>query len=765
MKKYSALDFGASPLDGKSHTDHYDAQDLFLDGATAPANEKRRPSIRDSVGLARLCILTLGVAAIVAATALLAVLWSGASIAVNQGDPGYIWKSVVSRGWAPITVTLCAAAIRTAASLQAGVAMSMVASVVLEQHHVSLGDSAFLSIIRAVSVQPINLLFSGGRGIVRSLGPLGLFLIVTMSLTALASTFASSILLSDFGDIAILAPFTTSLITYGNDSASTAMDVWRSPPVQYPRFAEYTNGSRLVGEHIDDTGFAIRVPLPMADSVQRQTLREYTGPAVVFDDRVVCVAPRNLTFLSFNSTLGSRGTTSTALFAFRGIATFDSSQDLPPPLQGEMTGKQVPFYCHVPRTYLAIGLPSNITVCTVRVPTAVGDQLSPLLLGPAFTRPMRSRSYIPPIFFVFKLTTSMGKRINWDDFGTKTYFKRPQALNQNETRGYEIPQDALAVSKEGPWHQTRMESIEGLEGITFSVSTCVANNIGVAYSNVTMTSQSDGPEPALAWQGGVRGAQSDIADVWALRYDTAAVRRQLNATAGSSTLTRQQRGVMDLDFGATNWTAPLNVLNGGAEFNLVPEELFPELQTVRCGSNPSACSVDPSAMMASALDNDVGHPTHVALFSDTLAETGSPARALQSWLNVMTRQKFYDSLGRFVFAGEAQYAQSVRVFAPQRWGGFFGVVAVLGCHLLAMACVTVWFLRATRHTMLGNSWQAVSQVVSDATLPLLQRAGYMKDSEVTGIIRKQMGEAGRYGIARLRKPDRESRRELVAISP
>ncbi len=96
-------------------------------------------------------------------------------------------------------------------------------------------------------------------------------------------------------------------------------------------------------------------------------------------------------------------------------------------------------------------------------------------------------------------------------------------------------------------------------------------------------------------------------------------------------------------------------------------------------------------------------------------------------------------------------------------GGFFGVIAMLVCHLVVAVWVTVWFVKATRHTMLGNSWQAVVQIVSDATLPLLQRASDLNDSEVRGIIREEMGEAGRYRIARLRKTDRGSRRELVAV--
>ena len=98
---------------------------------------------------------------------------------------------------------------------------------------------------------------------------------------------------------------------------------------------------------------------------------------------------------------------------------------------------------------------------------------------------------------------------------------------------------------------------------------------------------------------------------------------------------------------------------------------------------------------------------------------------------------------------------------PQRWVGFLGVVALLACHVLAVAGVTAWYLYVTRYTMLGNSWQAVSQVVSEETLPLIRRASCLKDSEVRAIIRRERNKGERYSIARSRETGRS---ELVAIS-
>lgn len=741
MMRYSVLDSGA-PGENKCNDDDY-------------SSKSQRQPIRDSVGLARLWILALGTAAIVLAATLLALLWSGAAIAVSQGQPGQTWTSAVTQGWAPITVTLCAAAIRTAITLQAGVVMSMVASILLERHHAQLGDSVFLSIIRAVSVQPVDLLFTGGRGVVTSLGLVGFPLVIFECLITLASTFTSSILLSDFGNIAILGPSNTSMVGYGGDALFPTIDLWRSPPVQYPRFAEYANGSHLTGGgQIDDTGHTLRVPLPMADSERRQTLREYTGPAVVFDDRVVCVAPRGVTLLSFNTTISTQfSTTAGKYFSVEGYATFDS--DLPPPLRGEPSEVQVPFRCLLPRTESS-SLPSNITVCVVKPPSSVRELRRPFMLSPAL--PVSNISqYSPPIFLVWDLGTStVDKKVDLEEFWNATYI--PALLALNETTGaYKIPQEALTATREGFWHRTKIGNITALDGSVFSVSACAANTLGVPY-NVTLTSRSDGHEPTLGWPVALYTKLPDVFPVFA--YNTTAVRRQLGSTK-SPNLSHAERGIMHLDFTATDWGRPLGVPVRSFQFR--PDEIFPVLQTQRCAQKVHLCGTDPSALVAPGGDSEVGHPANVALFSDVLAETGSPARALQSLLGVLKSLKLYDSLQRFTLGAEARFARSVQVFAPQRWTGFFGVVALLACHLLAVATATTWYLQTTRHTMLGNSWQAVSQVASAVTLPVLQRATNLKDSRVAAIIREEIGNKGRYGISRRRRPDGGDRRELVAI--
>jgi hypothetical protein len=153
----------------------------------------RKPRLRDSISTLRLWFLAGGTLFVITALTILALLWTGAAVARAQGEPGETWTIAINRGWAPVTVTVCAAVIRMVISIQAGVTMSMMASVLLEQRGVRLADSAFLSLVRAVSVQPLTLMLAGGRSIWEASGIVGLSMTVVTCLLAIMSTLTSSI--------------------------------------------------------------------------------------------------------------------------------------------------------------------------------------------------------------------------------------------------------------------------------------------------------------------------------------------------------------------------------------------------------------------------------------------------------------------------------------------------------------------------------------------------------------------------------------------
>ena len=66
---------------------------------------------------------------------------------------------------------------------------------------------------------------------------------------------------------------------------------WRRNPPAYPAFAEYRKPIST-NQGIDDTGTLLRAFLPYSDVATRQSLRNYTGNALVLDNRVSCQAPK-----------------------------------------------------------------------------------------------------------------------------------------------------------------------------------------------------------------------------------------------------------------------------------------------------------------------------------------------------------------------------------------------------------------------------------------------------------------------------------------
>lgn len=62
---------------------------------------------------------------------------------------------------------------------------------------------------------------------------------------------------------------------------------WLRNPPAYPAFAEYTKSIES-REGVDDTGTLLRAFLPFADAQSRETIRNYSGTAMVLDSRVSC---------------------------------------------------------------------------------------------------------------------------------------------------------------------------------------------------------------------------------------------------------------------------------------------------------------------------------------------------------------------------------------------------------------------------------------------------------------------------------------------
>jgi len=722
-----------------------DTNDASVDETPTTSNKrddpgKKRPGrLRDSLGCIVIVILIAGAVFTVIAVAFLTVLWRGAVLAANDLDPGAIWQRIVLADWAVRTVTILSALIRLAISLQIGCSMSMVGSLVLERYSVELPAAAFFALVRAFNAQPMLLLFSNGRALSSS-SKFCLCVVVVAGAILGISAFTSTILLSDFGRIHTAGDVNITAFRDGLPLTGSGIDLWRSASADYPRFAEYTSdkGELLAGPHIDDTGTSLRAMLPFSTSAERSTLRNFTGVASVFDTRFTCFSP-NLTLSSFNMTVDSMGGgLITYRMAVAGRVTFEGDRDNVFQAYGSKTWPSTSFLCPLSTDEEAPYYAGNISVCAlpsrgVQNPPPVGE---PVSSG-------EPQATMPLVFLIFKVT-GLGIPQSLQDFVEYRNFSAAIFSAQSTT------------TSEGPWSITTFGSDGPVEGFSMSGTACITAGSGRSY-RVRATSRNDGLEPTLEWAVTTKQNIGFGAKNQNRPYNSEKVRRQLNAlpTKPSSS----ERGIMDLDGNFSDFTG----------FNFPSTELvdvvdasnfLPRLGVVTNGSSGGldiltnktsdavASMVFGQGTNARNQAHSIGHPSHVSLFSDILESTASPAKAMQAWYTTLQQRQFYDSLPRLNNQLYATCVFSVEASAPIRWTGYIIIMVTLAVHWILVASITVCFLRQTQYTMLGNIWQAVAQVSSEATAPLLLQATNLKDCEVKKLIRRNVESRQKYRIVR-----------------
>jgi len=634
------------------------------DESWSHGTRRTRRRLRDAVGLLSASAILLGATVIAAATGILALLWEGAMKAAAGAEPPPTWQHIVDSGWVTRTVTICSAAIRMAMGAQIGVMTSMLASLLLERYTVALEHTALLSVGRALSLQPMSMLYFQARTLWDSSRLLVLPLLVVSVFVAAALPFLSTILLSDFALVNISGGTVSEMRAYAGTQADVALDVWRSMPAQYARFAEYTEAP-TVDEHIDDTGLALRAFLPFASAVTRESMREYSGMAAVLDSRVTCVSPKTFAVYSLRQALldGPARTNNSFVetFAVDGSVRFQRNQtgplfDISDGTLGpdaETDADLVEFTCAITtNTHAPDIMPWNISVCSTPMSGSI-------VFRPFF-------GYADLIWFlVLNVTPPVG---DWS------------SLSNEKGEATDVAENDTTTVRHGPWTTT---SILGgkARGASVSVSACFSNGIGMGV-NITAKSPRDGSEPSLAWKGEVVPATTSSAtkNVSLVFYSSDNVRRQLGTLAAPADHDLVGRGVMALDYDATDWA--------GRDFpSILSEQPFSEaLPVFQVTPLQQHGITSATALMALEVAPRLkqGHWAHVSLFYDSLAATKSPARAMQAWMTTLAQQMYYDRLPRSFIGAPAVYRVAAPVLIPVRWSGFGAVVAIMVAHLLVV---------------------------------------------------------------------------------
>ena len=147
-------------------------------------------------------------------------------------------------------------------------------------------------------------------------------------------------------------------------------------------------------------------------------------------------------------------------------------------------------------------------------------------------------------------------------------------------------------------------------------------------------------------------------------------------------------------------------------------------------------------------------PMHIWLFQDIVQSGGSIAFALQSLITLLSSMAYYDQLGQFNKRAQISRTQFVTANTPQRYRGFVAVATVLLVHLILLGIIFIMFLNGTRYTMLGNSWQSMSQAVTSETEAYLAIASMKVDDEVKSTMKDDGVKSLRIGIDQIEGSNR-----------
>ncbi|MBE3041843.1 hypothetical protein IMZ48_04530 [Candidatus Bathyarchaeota archaeon] len=654
--------------------------------------------------LGKLHVVSLSLSSVVILLALtvLGLLWKESTIAISGAEePRAPWVGALTDNWATTIVTVCTTFIRTAIGFQACSATAMLAGIILEMIGVPLFLAPFFSMLRAMHIAPTSLLSAAAF---RTKGAFSTFiyvLIVLEVLVTIATQFSSTILVSDFavGTFADLAN-STSVPSWEMTTYIPPVEKWWSvPPPLTWTFAEHSETVEG-GETFDDTGPTYRAFLPFDSDAQRSNLNTFDGPALVMDQRVVCARP-SLSELEHKKS-------EDALDYFSGVLGIDpgSYPESRKDAGDDFAGEPTEFNC-------ALGIVGLVG-------DATGASETSLCLLEFITR-LGNISMENPL-------------LDWDedepDYGRTTPFLLLDVISQESFFDRDGNSTADTVRGDGPW--AVVDNGSGTEALR--VTACIANFNAITLG-VSIRGSHHQVEPKMPW------VEEEN------RYDTEAVRHQLGASRTPKS--HDDRGILSL--------GPRSKWQQGdyttKSYNLAG--FFADTQAV---SMPDSYAREGEASILfspDSSDNLRAHPSHSAVFQDTLSDTKSPALALQAAFARIHQMAYYNKLS---LLQKATVKASVSFFTsallPARYGGFIAAVALVITHLIIVLVVTVLFLKYTRHSLVGNHWQAVSQVVSDQTLPILEQADGSEDREVKGRAKKQTVDLGRPVMLRRRHDGR-----------
>ncbi|CAM1506678.1 Fc.00g063190.m01.CDS01 [Cosmosporella sp. VM-42] len=696
----------------------------------------RAPSPLSSLGNGRAILTILCLLTTVAIIAVLSLLWAHSpairpSEASNSGvDKPLWWSKIASSGWIPRTVTLLALGLRTIASLQAGIGLSVIAGLVLEKGLVPIEQGPLVLGARAfgLTTELLQYAISGLRN--RKTVSYSI-LIATILFTVTLLQFSSTILLTDLSESYLVgSSFASSLaVALRSDGSLNPLFLrsgfgWQFRTAEYPLFGEYhERPSSSVGVE-RDTGVTVRAFLPIASSEDRSRLVRYEGYATLVDTRFFCYEP---TIESLDAKLMPNGIWEPVYL----------SGSLAVPKVGPLSrGYQASFNC-------------SLSFLTDKSPTAAEEKVI---------------SVCQQFENEFKMTEQLGdtKLPPWQYVVISTNGTSEQwlaALGGSNNTSKKGRAQALSVSSSAttsaPWTNIKFDDAPDL-GITISV--CFSHFTGL-QTKVTLSGGEGLSEPILSWSSPQLPRTS---------RGTTNQTSILSLYAGSASyLSVSARGALELS--ASPYWTDNKLANVSSDPAIWSETALQNgISSTASGGNTFTEDTDPVMGLCAYCSNDgrrsfYAHRRIVTVFQHVLRETGCLPLAMQTVWTIVGQSAYYDMLSEFDVTKEAKMRTYQTRLLPVRAVGLGIVAAIVVAHNVAVGVALAAHLKGKKRiAAIGNAWQSFGHLAGGDLADLATAAASRSatDAEVRQHLRWRgpgpgAGDAGSMeNMARLRFDDR-----------
>lgn len=152
--------------------------------------------------------------------------------------------------------------------------------------------------------------------------------------------------------------------------------------------------------------------------------------------------------------------------------------------------------------------------------------------------------------------------------------------------------------------------------------------------------------------------------------------------------------------------------------------------------------------------NTMARALQALLFANTIADTGSPALALQAFLTLGLQTEYHVWIPSFDTEGNATTVFFVERLAAVRDRDYWVVLGIICAHTVICTTTIFLFLKRTKYSLLGNVWAFFGPLASsEAVQSVLVQGSLTTDKEISKQLKRSDGFRRRYCIVANKEDD------------